>query len=116
MTNEDKQLICEYMGWRYRINEAHVLGTHKDFTFMFCDDGWGRHVCFDLNDAALVVQEMQNRGGKGKASAFSNFVWTAHGEWLRNNKDGSQSDFIAWLFTAKNFFKAFVEWRKKNER
>ena len=110
MTNEDKHEVCKYMKWRYRVNEAHVLGTHTDFTFTFCDDGWGRHVVFDLNDAGLVVSEMQKRGDWERfcANVFILFIDEEKSSYLFPK-------YIAWLFNADNFFTAFVEWRKGNE-
>jgi hypothetical protein len=110
MTNEDKHEVCKYMKWRYRVNEAHVLGTHTDFTFTFCDDGWGRHVVFDLNDAALCVAEMQKRGDWDE---FFYFVWNGYRKAEKLlYKEVDEAKFTALLFNADNFFKAFVEWRK----
>ena len=109
MTNEDKHEVCKYMKWRYRVNEAHVLGTHTDFTFTFCDDGWGRHVVFDLNDAALCVQEMQKRGDD-----YVKFIKHAYDMAFDDGKMQFHT-VTAWLFNADNFFTAFVEWRKGNE-
>ena len=114
MTNEDKHEVCKYMKWRYGVNEAHVLGTHTDFTFTFCDDGWGRHVVFDLNDAALCVQEMQKRG------EFVGFEVFALTEYQVYNPDMIESDnivseYIAWLYNAENFFAAMSEWLKEGK-
>jgi hypothetical protein len=100
------------MKWRYRVNEAHVLGTHTDFTFTFCDDGWGRHVVFDLNDASLCVQEMQ------KQEDYLDFILVAYRQYDPTAPImGEDILFFAWLMTmeegqAKNFFAAFTEWRK----
>ena len=97
MTNEDKQLICEYMGWNidpYWWCDCSIYGNpviHKDVRN------------FDLNDAGLVVAEMQKRGDW---ITFVSFVDDYH-----YNAD-IQVEFTAWLFNADNFFKAFVEWRK----
>ena len=104
MTNEDKHEVCKYMKWRYRVNEAHVLGTHTDFTFTFCDDGWGRHVVFDLNDAGLCIGEMQKRGEWWNFLKYANTASAIGGMF--------PEQFIALLFNAGNFFAAFVEWRK----
>ena len=88
MTEEDKQLISEYMGWKlsgWRMidGSAHVVNPHF----------------FDLNDAAICVQEMQKRG------EWFDFYWFAIG-------NSSSEALTAWLFNPDNFFKAFVEWRK----
>ena len=88
LTQEDKQLIAEYMGWKlseWRMidGSAHVVNPHF----------------FDLNDAALCVQEMQKRG------EWFDFYWFAIG-------NSSSEALTAWLFNPDNFFKAFVEWRK----
>ena len=88
MTEEDKQLISEYMGWklserRMIDGSAHVVNPHF----------------FDLNDAAICVQEMQKRG------EWFDFYWFAIG-------NSSSEALTAWLFNPDNFFKAFVEWRK----
>jgi len=92
MTDEDKQLICEYMGWAQYKYPPYYLNIKGDIE--------SHH--FDLNDAGLVVKEMQKRG-----------------EWEHDFMDfvaGSQKwnyhQCIAWLFNADNFFNAFVEWRK----
>ena len=94
MTNEDKKLIADYMGWDGTTTiEGYAIPTPEIHYF-------------DLNDASLVVQEMQKRG-----------------EWEHDFMDfvaGSQKwnyhQCIAWLFNADNFFTAFVEWRKGNEK
>ena len=96
MTNEDKKLIADYMGW-FGINHLDKIDGN-----------------FDLNDAGLCVQEMQKRG------EFRNYTdWTVYqtNQHLPGIKSGDtyyyDANFIAWLFNAKNFFKAFTEWRKK---
>ena len=99
MTNEDKHEVCKYMKWRYRVNEAHVLGTHTDFTFTFCDDGWGRNVVFDLNDAGLCVQEMARNG------AWRSFYESCFPLFVATNPLITSPGFLnLWLFDADNFF------------
>ena len=94
MTPEDKRLIAEYMGWKlseWRMidGSAHVVNPHF----------------FDLNDAALCVQEMQKRGD------WRNFLIIA-----RNlHKLEFDSQVIAWLFNAENFFNAMSEWLKDGD-
>ena len=101
MTNEDKKLIADYMGWEKGCD------YHEPCNPLYSDSCEGcRYVTgvvnFDLNDASLCVQEMQKRG-----------------EWEHDFMDfvaGSQKwnyhQLIAWLFNAENFFEAFTEWRK----
>ena len=96
MTEEDKKRISEYMGWKFSEwrmidGSAHVVNPHF----------------FDLNDAGLCVQEMQKRGD------WEGFV--AFVEETPENRESliTWNQLIAWLFNAENFFKAFVEWRKK---
>ena len=92
MTDDDKKRIAEYMGWKlseWRMidGSAHVVNPHF----------------FDLNDVGLVVAEMQKRG---EFIPFVNSVcYSRLTDYIRIN-------FIAWLFNADNFFKAFTEWRK----
>lgn len=111
MTNEDKHEVCKYMKWRYRVNEAHVLGTHTDFTFTFCDDGWGRHVVFDLNDAGLCVQEMQKRGEF--APFYDDLLDTYNGLCEDGKATCGADNFTAWLFNPENFFGAMAAWIKE---
>ena len=77
MTDEDKKIVADYMEWQHE---------------------YGRRMNFDLNDAGLVVQEMQKRGG------WQDFVQTA----AKIHKLGFHSEVVAWLFNAENFFKAFT--------
>jgi len=90
--NEEKKIIADYMGW----------GMHQVF------DCYCRHceyqdavVNFDLNDAGLVVKEMVKRGDW--EHDFMDFV--------AGSQKWNYHQCIAWLFDAKNFFKAFVKWR-----
>ena len=111
MTNEDKQLICEYMGWTYHVTD--------DGKWWNCIGPKGGNHLLDSNDASLVVAEMQKRGEwdefKGSAS-FQYYQKNNKKEWFitSHTKHGR---FTAWLMSmeegqARNFFKAFYEWRK----
>ena len=95
MTNEDKQLICEYMGWTYHVTD--------DGKWWNCIGPKGGNHLLDLNDAALVVAEMQKRG-----------EWNKFLYWTDNNSKPYREweDFVAHLYNADNFFSAFCEWRK----
>ena len=89
MTEEDKKRISECMGWKFSEwrmidGSAHVVNPHF----------------FDLNDAALCVQEMQKRG------EYNDFYW-------RTVQDNDCADFSDWLFNAENFFAAMSEWLKE---
>ena len=92
MTDEDKKRISECMGWKlseWRMidGSAHVVNPHF----------------FDLNDAALCVQEMQKRG------EWQDFVQITS----KIHKLGFHSEVIAWLFNAENFFAAMAQWLKE---
>lgn len=91
MTTEDEKLICDYMGW----DEDNFFKGYRTLD--------GHAINFDPNDASLVAAEMQKRG-----------EWD---EFLQHCyiHTPAEDDFIAHLFNSENFFKAFVEWRKRNE-
>ena len=94
MTDEDKKRISECMGWKlseWRMidGSAHVVNPHF----------------FDLNDAALCVQEMQKRG------EWQDFVQITS----KIHKLGFHSEVIAWLFNPENFFNAMSEWLKEGK-
>ena len=100
MTEEDKQLISEYMGWKLSEwmmidGSAHVVNPHF----------------FDLNDAAICVQEMQKRGD------WEYFVGDTEDTliYTRYHKEhhSYKSFLVAWLFNAENFFNAMSEWLKE---
>ena len=92
MTDDDKKRIAEYMGWTKYPPEC--MGE----TVFFRDEIHG-DIRWDLNAAALCIQEMQKRG------EWFDFYWFAIG-------NSSSEALTAWLFNPDNFFKAFVEWRK----
>ena len=100
MAEQDKQLISEYMGWELSVYSREYYYIPKN----------GKVVYFDLNDASLVVAEMQKRGDWEQ---FHDFVI----EWGDLLSKASFAYITAWLMSmedgqAKNFFKAFTEWRK----
>ena len=95
MTNEDKKLIADYMDWDGTTTiEGYAIPTPEIHYF-------------DLNDVGLVVEEMMRRG------EWEDFV--AFVEETPENRFITWNQLIAWLFSADNFFSAFVEWRKGNE-
>jgi hypothetical protein len=94
MTNEDKKIVADYMWWAQYKYPSYYLNTKGDIE--------SHH--FDLNDAGLVVKEMQKRG-----------EWDSFIESVEENTSPiceTWNRLFAWLFDADNFFKAFVEWRK----
>jgi hypothetical protein len=93
MTNEDEKRIADYMGWYWS----------KDDGIYFYDWDGQRPRYLNLNDAGLVVQEMQKRDD------WMSFITFADNEHF--DKEISV-EFTAWLFNSDNFFKTFVEWRK----
>jgi len=102
MTEEDKQLVAGYMGWRQYKYPPYYLDKNGNIE---------KH-SFDSNDASLVVAEMQKRG------EYADFIRVAYGWYNHIYKIlGEDINFTAWLMSmeegqAKNFFKSMVEWRK----
>jgi len=98
MTEEDKQLIAEYMGWELSVYSREYYYIPKN----------GKVVYFDLNDTGLCVAEMQKRGEWG---AFMNHTWI---RWSAQWRDSQASqEFVLHLFNAENFFNAMTEWLKE---
>ena len=93
MTEEDKQLIAEYMGWELSVYSREYYYIPKN----------GKVVYFDLNDAGLCVAEMQKRRD------WQDFVQTA----AKIHKLGFHSEVVAWLFNDENFFNAMSQWLKE---
>ena len=99
MTNEDKKIVADYMWWAQYKYPSYYLNTKGDIE--------SHH--FDLNDAGLVVQEMQKRG---EWCEFHNF---ARNMYYTTNSSDLKIDynFAAWLYTAENFFGAMAAWIKE---
>jgi len=93
MTNEDKMLICDYMGWKW---------SEYGGDYYYIPNN-GKTIWYDLNDAGLVVKEMVKRDD------WLSFITFADNEHF--DKEISV-EFSAWFFNSDNFFKTFVEWRK----
>jgi hypothetical protein len=105
MTEEDKQLIAVYMGWN-----IVMVGPQKSPYPIYVDNiDSNIHHRFDLNDAAICVQEMQKRGEWQKCCA------TGFGIYFEKGRPSYvfPEDYIAWLFNAENFFSAMSEWLKE---
>ena len=94
MTEEDKQLIAEYMGWELSVYSREYYYIPKN----------GKVVYFDLTDAGLCVAEMQKRGELHSFLMMDTF-----------NQISSWSDFIADLFNAENFFNAMSQWLREGK-
>ena len=93
MTNKDKKIVSDYMGWKKAILSD---GYHNMLN--------NRPVLFDLNDAGLLVDKLAKR------SDWLSFITFADNEHF--DKEIS-AEFSAWLFNAENFFKTFADWRSK---
>lgn len=63
MTDEDKKIVAEYMGW-----DVCLYAKCLDGTSVVVDDV--RDVYFDLNDAGLCKDEMVKRGEWDSFSLF----------------------------------------------
>lgn len=94
MNNEQAKIVADYMWWAQYKYPSYYLNTKGDIE--------SHH--FDLNDAGLVVQEMQKRGDWVDFRLFAVSLWM--------NCKSDCEDITAWIFIADNFFNAFVQWRK----
>jgi hypothetical protein len=99
MTNEDKQVIREYMGWCSHQREDCEDCSSKYGT---CDLERG-HLFFDLNDAGLCVQRMVEKDD------YWSF-WAVACSMYDDNQD-----VTIWLWNADNFFAAMVSWLKEGK-
>lgn len=107
MTNEDKELISDYMGWRTKTHAAHVFNMHKDFVFTTCDNGY-INTHFDLNVAGACVREMQKRGDLDYLVTYA--------EEDTSKQCHTWSQFFAWLFNADNFFEVMAKWLREENK
>ena len=90
MTNEDKKLIADYMGW-FGINHLDKIDGN-----------------FDLNDAGLVVKEMARNG------AWRSFYESCFPLFVATNPLITSPGFLnLWLYDADNFFTALAAWIKE---
>ena len=90
MTEEDKNLIAEYMN----------------------DEGALYNCAFDCNYASLCVQEMQKRG------EWQKFCATGFVIYFERERPSHvfPENYIAWLFNAENFFEAMTQWLKDGKK
>jgi hypothetical protein len=91
LSNEDKKIVADYMKWIFSEYGGDYYYIPKN----------GKVIYFDLNDAGLVVAEMQKRGEWQDFMSFVYGVCHFH----------KRSSVTLYLFNADNFFKAFIEWR-----
>jgi len=95
MTEEDKKLIADYMGWEIRMFDWWKLA----------DCGLIR-VLFDLNDAGVCVKEMKKRGDD-----YVEFIKVAY-DMAFDEGNMQFHTVMAWLYDRDNFFKAMTAWLK----
>jgi len=104
MTNEDKKIVADYMGWAQYKYPPYYLNIKGDIE--------SHH--FDLNDAGLVVQEMQKRGDWRKVTDWTVYQTNQHLPGVRKgNIYYYDANFIAYLFNAENFFNAMAAWLRE---
>lgn len=99
MTNEDKQLIADYMTWeKDKLQIGYWRPVDNDLAI----------VNFDLNDAGLCVAEIQKRG-----------EWWGFFDFISSNPPEGRiypHEYVAWLFVAENFFGAMSAWIKEGKK
>ena len=93
LSPEDKQLIAEYMGWKFwKERKAYI----EDWGF---DPYKQKVINFDSNDSRLCVEKMVE---KGELEDFEYHV--IHYHLLVTDS------MVQWLFNADNFFYAMASW------
>jgi hypothetical protein len=97
LTQEDKQLIAEFMGWVWIFD---YFCTRDDIRFL------NRKIHFDLNDASLCANKMLEKRDWEK---YLNYCYV---------HNSAEIDFIAFIFIADNFFASMAAWlrERKEER
>ena len=107
MTDDDKKRIAEYMGWTKYPPEC--MGE----TVFFRDEIHG-DIRWDLNAAALCVQEIQKRGS---IFGFYMHLIDVYNGLIEDGKEICGADnFTVWLFNAENFFAAMTQWIKEEKK
>jgi len=109
LTQEDKQLIAEYMGWGELTETIRIIGSFDAVATR----------PFDLNDAGLCVQEMQKRGDweyfVGDIEDTLNFFAATYKRYHKEHHS-YKAVLVAWLFNAENFFAAMAAWLKEEKK
>jgi len=99
LTQEDKQLIAEYMGWGELTETIRIIGS------------------FDA--VGLCVQEMQKRGDweyfVGDIEDTLNFFAATYKRYHKEHHS-YKAVLVAWLFNAENFFAAMAAWLKEEKK
>ena len=90
LTQEDKALIAEYMGWEFD-EDANLYFYSNDLD---CYIG-----SFDLNDASLCVEKMVENGD-----------WFEFFKMVDDFLDIDCCGVTAWLFNSQDFFTAMASW------
>lgn len=98
MTDADKQVVANYMGWEV-----------AEFTWWMVEDSKLRLVKFDLNDAGLCAKKIQKQG-----EDWDNFITYAEADTEKQCQTWSQ--LFAWLYVADNFFTAMAAWLKEEKK
>ena len=114
MTDEDKKLISEYMGWKLpcdgNTNHAAICAIEDGSLCVKCEF----HHLFGSNDASLCVAEMQKRGD---IFDFYSYLIDIYNELVEQGTVICGADnFTAWLFNAENFFGAMSAWLKEGKK
>ena len=106
MTPEDKAIIAEYMGWF-----KHIYFCKYDEPIYF-QEGVAGDIVFDLNDAGLCVEKMNDDSG----CEWEHFYQQSMSDFAVMKRKGiSQQEFVAWLFNADNFFQAMTQWLRRRK-
>jgi hypothetical protein len=97
MTQEDKQLIADYMGLIF--NPARMSSYEYEN---------GREFHFDLNDAGLCVKKMEANSDADELEMFL----------VERQESGDCLEcFLVWSYNADNFFSAMAAWlRERKEK
>ena len=102
MKYEDKQMVAEYMGWKFwKERKAYI----EDWGF---DPYKQKVINFDSNDSRLCVEKMVERGD------WKHFDLYLFAEGIRRFV-GDSEKFLPWLFNPDNFFSAMASWLREGK-
>ena len=102
LTPSDKAAIAEYMGWVY-----HETDDKKWWNIIGKD---GATHLLDLNDAALCVEKMVEKGDWDRFHDYTRDIWWDIPEYKNRIFFLHNYKFTAWLFNPDNFFTAMSAW------
>jgi hypothetical protein len=100
LTQEDKAVISDYMGWF-----KHIYFYRYDEPIYF-QEGVAGDIVFDPNDASLCVSKMVENGDW---EDFESFVGLQQALEYAHNPDVTRSFYI---YMNDNFFQAMAGWLK----